>query len=461
MPLTTLPRPSCRLAPARPEAQPAPGSGLGFGLFLLVNATLFVRPADVIPALVGWEIYQYLILLCLLVSFPGVLAHLSSGKLESRPIDVCVLGLLPAVVLSHLTHVYLGGAATSFVLFLKILVYYFLFASLVTTPARLRIFIGCMAFYSAAVVVLAALDFYEVIELPRILEQGRDTEDVVRRLYGPGIFQDPNDICTLIVTCLVLVLGLLADRRGGVLRWAFLVPLAVFVWGFYLTKSRGGLLSLLAGLGTFTLLRYGWRRAILLGLLGFPVLLAMLGGRQTEISASTQTGQERIQLWSDAMVMFRANPLFGVGEGRFIETSIHVAHNSYLQSFAELGMFGGVLFLAAAYLSVFGLYRLARPVAVGRQAVVPEIVDPGLRQLYPFVAGAVAAWCTGMMTLTLNNIVITYAVLGLASNFQEMAVTRPKLPALRFDFALLVRVVGLSLVFLVLMFVFIRLTFQP
>ena len=40
----------------------APGYGLGFFLFLLVNAALFVRPADVIPELVGVEIYQYLIL---------------------------------------------------------------------------------------------------------------------------------------------------------------------------------------------------------------------------------------------------------------------------------------------------------------------------------------------------------------------------------------------------------------
>jgi O-antigen ligase len=388
-----------------------------------------------------------------------VLAQLTSGKLETRPIDVCVLGLLPAVVLSHLTHVYFGGAWTSTVYFLKVLIYYFLFTSLVTTPRRLRTFIACMVVFSAAVVVLATMDYYSLIELPRIVEQFRDQEGVVRRLYGPGIFQDPNDICALIVTSLLLVLGLLSDRRSGTLRWAYLAPLAVFVWGFYLTQSRGGLLALMAGLGLFVALRYGWRRAILLGLLGLPVL-GLLGARQTAISADTNTGQERIQLWSDAMVMFRSNPLFGVGENRFTEFSTHVAHNSYLQYFAELGLFGGVLFLGAAYLSISGLVRLGRPVGLGRHRVVPAILDADLNRLFPFLAGAVAAWCTGMMTLTLNNLVITYAVFGMASTFLALAVTRPATPAQRFDFPLMMRLTGISLLFLAVMFVFIRLTFR-
>ena len=55
--------------PARPAAPAAaPRHGLGFFLFLLVNAALFVRPAEVVPALVGWNIYEVLILACLAAS---------------------------------------------------------------------------------------------------------------------------------------------------------------------------------------------------------------------------------------------------------------------------------------------------------------------------------------------------------------------------------------------------------
>src|SRR5215471_5568475 len=98
-----MPTPTEQLAPPssrppvpldRPRLAPrvlAPASGLGFFLFLLVNVALFVRPADVVPSLIGIEIYQYLILACFAVSFPVVLVSLSPQRLEQRPIDVCVL----------------------------------------------------------------------------------------------------------------------------------------------------------------------------------------------------------------------------------------------------------------------------------------------------------------------------------------------------------------------------------
>src|SRR3954471_7774194 len=79
--------------------------GLGFFLFILLNATLYVRPAEIVPALLGLEIYQTLIIACLAASFTCVLEQLTSGELERRPITVCVIGLAFAVVMSHLANV--------------------------------------------------------------------------------------------------------------------------------------------------------------------------------------------------------------------------------------------------------------------------------------------------------------------------------------------------------------------
>src|SRR5947209_564283 len=110
-PLTPVAGP--RRAPAPPLAQAPPRDSVGFALFLVLNATLFVRPAEVVPALLGWEIYQALILLCLLASFPAILAQLQARALESRPITVFVLGLLPAVVLSQLSNGRPADAAVS------------------------------------------------------------------------------------------------------------------------------------------------------------------------------------------------------------------------------------------------------------------------------------------------------------------------------------------------------------
>src|SRR5262245_56901336 len=90
-----------------------PGYALGFGLFLLVNATLFLRPAEVIPSLQGAPVFEALIITCFAVSFPAVLNELKSLRLLAAPITCCVLGLLVAVTLSLLSHGRLGDALDS------------------------------------------------------------------------------------------------------------------------------------------------------------------------------------------------------------------------------------------------------------------------------------------------------------------------------------------------------------
>jgi O-antigen ligase len=451
-------------AGAAGASPPAAPYGFSFALFLLANAALFVRPSDVFPSLEGLEFYRYLLIGCLLVGFPAVLDYLGKARVDSRPIDVCLFLLFPLILLSSLAS---GGIEVGWdqgVTYAKILVYYLLLVSLVTTPWRIRMFLGCVVVYTAMVTILAALDFYKVIAIPRpLLDTGKVIYLDPDRMYGPGIFQDPNDICVLIATSLMFLLGLMSDRRVGVARWLWLLPLGVFAFGFFLTRSRGGMLALVAGLGIAIRLRHGWGRAIVLGVLGLPVLVAltvMRGGPQREMTVSSGTGQERIQLWSDGLVMFRANPLFGVGPENFRMEAGHVAHNSYLQTFSELGFVAGILFLGATFVAVSGLYRLRRPVAAAGRPVVPQFVDTDLQQIYPYITGAILAYATGMLTLTLTPLVTTYGFLGLAGLFLSLTVTRPSVPRDRFDALLLVKFVVLSVFYLAAVFAFVRLNYR-
>src|SRR5262249_38202472 len=102
------------------------GGRMSFYLFILVNAVLFVRPAEIVPELEGAPIYEVVILVCLAASAVAVLQQLTARSLGRRPITVCVLGLLVAVVLSHLSHGSLGEAGTFGLLFVKIVLYYLL-----------------------------------------------------------------------------------------------------------------------------------------------------------------------------------------------------------------------------------------------------------------------------------------------------------------------------------------------
>src|SRR5262245_22745546 len=142
------------------------GGRMRFFLFILVNAVLFVRPAEIVPELEGAPIYEMVILVSLAASATGVLQQLTTQSLAGRPITVCVLGLLVAVVLSHLSHGMLSEAGTFGVLFLKIVLYYLLLVAVVDTPARMRQFLGWVGVLILALTALALLQHHGTIDLP-------------------------------------------------------------------------------------------------------------------------------------------------------------------------------------------------------------------------------------------------------------------------------------------------------
>src|ERR1700747_2754991 len=97
---------------------------MGFFLFLLVNATLFIRPSEILPELATLRIYEALILACFAVSFPTVLEQFSGKALATRPITVGVLVFWVCCGLSQVMQLDMELAAESFYKFFKIVVYY-------------------------------------------------------------------------------------------------------------------------------------------------------------------------------------------------------------------------------------------------------------------------------------------------------------------------------------------------
>jgi O-antigen ligase len=464
--MPSIPATMPRSAPTAPARQPAPDTatphGAAFAMFLLVNAFLFLRPSDVYPPLYGVEIYQYVIAACLLLSLPALIDLFSGGRLGSMPVAACVLGLFPFVFASNVVNLGPEEAFGQTFAFAKILTYFLLLLALVTTPARLKAFAGFLVFFACVLAIVSLLDFYQVIELIRPKSiNGKPVLIERDRLNGPGLFADPNDLCTIFVTMLILGFGLLTDSRSLLARVLCLAACGLLAFGFVMTQSRGGLIALMVGAGLCIRLRFGWGRAVALGALGFPVLLFALGSRQTALSSTTNTATERIQLWSDALVMFRTRPVLGAGFEQFAKDSGYLAHNAYLQWFAELGFAGGTLFLGAAALSVFGLYRLTLPrLHPGQQVLAtPALTDPISRHHHPYVAGAVTAYCTGMFTLSLNYMVCTYTIFGLAAAFLSMSETTPPRVPVRFGFELLFRLAVLAVAVLAGLFVFVRLNF--
>ncbi len=124
--------------------EPAAPCTAGFVLFMLVNAVLFIRPSEFVPDIKGLEIYSYLIVPCLLLSFPVLLQQLDLNRLQAAPTTAGVLFFLGAVVLSNLANLNVAESWEHGLIFLKVTLYYLLLVGLVTTPSRLRTFLWWM-----------------------------------------------------------------------------------------------------------------------------------------------------------------------------------------------------------------------------------------------------------------------------------------------------------------------------
>ncbi len=455
-----------------------------FGLFILANALLFIRPSELIAELSAVELYRWVILACLAVSLPMVMQQITVRYPGVPPIVTCVVLLLPAVFLSGLFHGNTELIQETVTEYAKILIYFLLLISLVADVANLQRFLRWIALFSAAVTLVAVLRYHADVAQPAapkvkadsmepkstkaarhgtfVVDKVRDPKTGemidVQRMCGTGIFNDPNDFALILVTAIPLCLYRLTDPEARATRPLWLLLLLFFGYALMLTHSRGGFLALMGGLGVLVHLKYGAKRTVMLAAICLPVLLALFAGRMTDISADEGTGQTRIQLWSDALMFFQQSPLLGIGMDNYGQFSSHVAHNSFLHSFTELGLIGGTLFLGAFFFSLKGMFDLRRIYRPGVEATgQPEDVDPDLRRLYPVVMGTLVAYSIGIFFLSRCYIVPTYLALGVVVVYLRLHARQASVPMPAWNFLAWPRLAGVSCLFLMASFTFVRL----
>lgn len=395
--------------------------GWGFALLLTVVATLFLRPADIIPALNTWPVYQFLIVCALLVSFRASFGQFAQPRLADQPVTACLLVLLLAVGISHVSHGFIWGARASMYEVSKLLALYVLITGLVNTPRRLTFFIKWL---TVAITIIAALalldrfDYISIVALDSIQDHGSSQgghETFIERIRGTGIFQDPNDFGLILVTGLILCTSLLLAPRAGFLRYIWLVPAGVLLSALALTHSRGAMLSLLCAVPAALCYSRGGRWGGWL-LLGLPLLSLVFSDRMTDVDSVYEgTGQSRLQIWSQSLAVWRQYPAFGLGEGLLADEIGMVSHNSFLHCYAELGTLGGTAFLAsflAAGLRLWSLRGHHSDQGFADSAPQPSIE---LSRLSGFVFAALVAYAAGTLTISRQFVAPTYLILGLAT----------------------------------------------
>lgn len=191
----------------------------------------------------------------------------------------------------------------------------------------------------------------------------------IGRLGGAGV--DANELAALLVAALVIAAAFAATSRGAPIWRATCLGIVGFcLAGIVLSLSRGGLVALGVALGAAVVVGGRWRRqslALLLAVVTAAVLYIGLGSSAgTQRLTSLDGGTGRSDIWAVGWRMVEAHPVIGVGAANFPVSSVHyllkpgmirradfivdtpkVAHNTYLEMLAELGIVGLVLFLGA------------------------------------------------------------------------------------------------------------------
>jgi putative inorganic carbon (HCO3(-)) transporter len=222
----------------------------------------------------------------------------------------------------------------------------------------------------------------------------------VYRDYRPGwVVGDPNYFSVSALLFLPMAY-LMLKEKGRPWQWMYCVGcLILTVLALMVSASRGGFLGM-TGAALFIILRSRARirnmAVIIVGMILLTVLTPFSPWDRfaNPTSGDTAAVDTRVALWHAGMRMVEAHPFLGVGLGNFrfeapayvnyaelptVERADRVAHNSYVEIVAELGLPGLLTFaaiLVSALFSTEGVRRRAaragieflQQVALGSQA---------------------------------------------------------------------------------------------
>ncbi len=256
-----------------------------------------------------------------------------------------------------------GEMFNRYVEFSKIIAVALFSTTLISTAERLRVLVW---------VVAMSFGFYGVkVGVAGVLSGGS-----LQVLRGPGgMLEDNNDFSLALCMALPMLIHIGTSEKRKVLRtgvW-LMVPLTVLT--VIMTHSRGGFLSLVAAMGVLT-----WRsrnRVAGFAIAGVAALIAIMVvpkeyvDRIKSIEHYEQDGSAmgRLAAWSVAVKMASAHPVLGVGytnfQHHYHEFSppgefVRVAHNSYLQVWAEMGSLCLSMYLFLIFYSIWRLWLLRR-----------------------------------------------------------------------------------------------------
>jgi O-antigen ligase len=362
---------------------------MGFVLSVLYLITNYLTPTVLFGPLAVARIELILAILLLIISLP----QLTRSFILKTPQSLALIGLAIATSLSVLSAVrWAGGALQALLGFIPNAFAYFLVCLHCTSKKKLQIIVLMLLFVCLFVIARGYSDLrhgvsqnspgatenfslsYWNMEHPYLLAMPSETGEMIYRLRGLGLINDPNDFGQLIV-CLIPLQFIFWRAKKRLWNIGIVIlPVSALLFGVFLTHSRGALLALMAIMIVAGRRRIGTLPALLIagGVFAAAMALNFTGGRDISVDAGT----DRTALWSSGLQMLKSHPFFGVGMGSFIDNCGgcgHTAHNSLVVCAAELGLVGLFFWAMFLFTSVRDALVIASPAKV--QDVDPNITE--------------------------------------------------------------------------------------
>jgi putative inorganic carbon (HCO3(-)) transporter len=343
------------------------------GLFIF-TMMLYVRPNDLVPG--AFETFQIVKIVAIFTILAYVGSQMSRGTgLTVWPIEMKMLAVILLLAIAF-TPVAVSPQTSIDTLtdsFFKVVTIFVLMMNLIDTRARLRSFMKLLIFCGVFVAASAVLNYF------RGATALNNSGELVRIAGYGTFFSNPNELAMAVnlIMPFAVVFGLTSK---GTKRLLFFAIAALLAFAVVVSFSRGGFLGLVAISGVLMWKAGRGRRFVTIGaavLIAAAFVVCMPSGYGDRIFTivntsqdQTNSAQERQELLARGIEVISHHPIIGVGVGNYGIYSIRklVAHNSYIETAAELGLAGFIAYLVLIFAPLRSLRRIEREAYARRAA---------------------------------------------------------------------------------------------
>lgn len=238
------------------------------------------------------------------------------------------------------------------------IVYVYVIANSIDNKKDLNYLLTIILAAVTLVALIGVIQSYTGVEIRREWVDVEANPDLAIRVYS--VFGNPNTLAEYLVMFTPLAVGMFWDTKDIKKKIIFGIAVALMLICLVLTMSRGGWVGM--AMAAFIFCFFVDKRLLLLaiplGLIALKILPASVINRILSIGNTTDSSNAyRLEIWENTWKMIRDNKIAGVGLGHIPYREVfgtysrsiltYHAHNSFLQTLAELGIAGFMIFITS------------------------------------------------------------------------------------------------------------------